>query len=54
MEITKKEVEKLIGSKVLEYQVIKTYRGYECTKIKVIAKAESKPEEIVITLKLKK
>ena len=37
MEITKKEVEELIGDKVLTYKVIKSYRGYKVTKVRVVA-----------------
>jgi len=51
MEITKKEVEKLIGDKVLTYKVTKTYRGYTCTKVKIVATKIKDSQEITITLK---
>jgi|APCry1669188970_1035186.scaffolds.fasta_scaffold549200_2 hypothetical protein len=54
MEITKKEVEDLIGSEVLTYKVMKSYRGYKVTKLKVVAIKAKDLKEITITLKLNK
>jgi hypothetical protein len=51
MEITKEEVEKLIGSEVLTYRVTKSYRGYKVTKLKVVAIKAKDSKEITITLK---
>ena len=51
MEITKKQVEELIGSEVLKYKVTKTYRGYKVTKVKVVAIRTKDTKEITITLK---
>jgi len=53
MEVTKKEVEQLLGRKVLSYRVIKSYRGYKVSKIKIIAIPEQDSKEITITLKPK-
>jgi hypothetical protein len=51
MDITKEEVEKLIGSEVLTYKVTKSYRGYKVTKVKVIAVKAKDSKEITITIK---
>jgi len=51
MEITKKEVEKLIGGKVLTYKVTRSYTGYKCTKLKVVAVKASDLKEITVTIK---
>ena len=51
MEITKKEVEELIGDKVLTYKVTKSYRGYKVTKVKVVAIKAKDSKEVTITLK---
>ena len=51
MEITKKEVEELIGDKVLTYKVVKSYRGYKVTKVKVVAIKAKDSKEVTITLK---
>ena len=51
MEITKKEVEKLIGDEVLTYKVTKSYRGYRVTKIKIVAVKAKDSKEITITIK---
>lgn len=54
MEITRKEVEELIGDKVLTYRVTKSYQGYKVTKVKVVAIKAKDSKEITITLKLNK
>ena len=51
MEITKKEVEELIGDKVLTYKVVKSYRGYKVTKVRVVAIKAKDSKEVTITLK---
>lgn len=51
MDITKEEVEKLIGSEVLTYKVTKSYRGYKVTKVKVVAVKAKDSKEITITIK---
>ena len=51
MNITKEEVEKLIGDKILTYKVTKSYRGYKVTKVKVVAVKAKDSKEITITLK---
>jgi hypothetical protein len=51
MEITKEEVEKLIGDEVLTYKVTKSYQGYKVTKVKVVAIKAKDSKEIIITLK---
>lgn len=51
MEITKEEVEKLIGDKILTYKVTKSYRGYKVTKVKVVAVKAKDSKEVTITLK---
>jgi ABC-type oligopeptide transport system substrate-binding subunit len=51
MEITKKEVEELIGDKVLTYKVTKSYRGYKVVKVKVVAVKATDSKEVTITLK---
>jgi hypothetical protein len=51
MEITKKDVEELIGDKVLTYKVTKSYRGYNCTKVKIVAIKAKDSKEVTITLK---
>lgn len=54
MEITKEEVEKLIGGEVLTYKVTKSYRGYKVAKVKVVAVKAKDSKEITITIKPKK
>lgn len=54
MEITKKEVEELIGDKVLTYKVTKSYRGFKVSKLKIVAIKERDSKEITVTLKPKK
>jgi hypothetical protein len=54
MEITKKEVEELVGDKVLTYKVTKSYRGYKVVKVKVVAVKATDSKEVIITLKLNK
>jgi hypothetical protein len=51
MEITKKEVEELIGDEVLTYKVTKSYRGYKVIKVKVVAIKAKDSKEVTITLK---
>ena len=51
---TKKEVEELIGDKVLTYKVVKSYRGYKVTKVRVVAIKAKDSKEVTITLKLNK
>jgi hypothetical protein len=51
MEITKKEVEELIGAEVLTYKVTKNYRSYKVIQVKVIAIKAKDSKEITITLK---
>ena len=51
MEITKKEVEELIGDKVLTYKVTKSYRGCKVTKVKVVAIKAKDSKEVTITFK---
>ena len=51
MEITKKEVEELIGDKVSTYKVVKSYRGYKVTKVRVVAIKAKDSKEVTITLK---
>lgn len=51
MDITKEEVEKLIGDKILTYKVTKSYRGYKVAKVKVVAVKAKDSKEITITLK---
>lgn len=50
MEITKKEVEQLLGQKVLSFKITKVYRGYRVVKIKIVAIKESDSKETIITL----
>ena len=50
MEITKKEVEQLLGQKVLSFKVTKVYRGYRVAKIKIVAVKEKDSKEAIITL----
>ena len=54
MELTKKEVENLIGKKVISYKVTKSYRGYKVSKLKIVAIPEQETKEVTITLKLLK
>jgi len=51
MDITKEEVEKLIGGEILTYKITKSYRGYKVTKVKVIAVKAKDSKEITITIK---
>lgn len=51
MEITKEEVEKLIGDEILTYKVTKSYRGYKVNKVKVVAIKAKDSKEVTITLK---
>ena len=51
MEITKEEVEKLIGDKILTYKVTKSYQGYKVTKVKVVAVKAKDSKEVTITIK---
>lgn len=51
MEITKKEVEELIGDEILTYKVTKSYRGYKVIKLKVVAIKAKDSKEVTITLK---
>jgi len=53
MEITKKEVEELIGDEILTYKVTKSYRGYKVIKVRIIAIKAKDSKEIIITLKPK-
>ena len=51
MEITKKEVEELIGDEVLTYKVTKRYKGYKVIQVKVVAIKARDSKEVTITLK---
>jgi hypothetical protein len=53
MEITKKEVEELIGDEILTYKVTKSYRGYKVIKVRIVAIKAKDSKEITITLKPK-
>jgi hypothetical protein len=51
MEITKKEVEELIGDEILAYKVTKRYKGYKVIQVKVVAVKAKDSKEVIITLK---
>lgn len=51
MELTKREVEKLVGEEILTYKVTKSYRGYKVVEVKVIAIKAKDSKEITITIK---
>lgn len=54
MEITKKEVEKLIGREVVSYKVAKTYRGTKVVKLTIYAQPKKEVEYITVTIKTNK
>lgn len=51
MEITKEEIENLLGQKVKDYKVEKIYEGDNCIKIKIDATPEKVAETVKITIK---
>ena len=53
MEMTKKQVEELIGDEILTYKVTKSYRGYKVIEVRIVAIKAKDSKEITITLKPK-
>ena len=51
MELTREQIEELIGDKVSNYKVTKSYRGYKVVKLKVTATKAKDSKEITITVK---
>ena len=51
MEITKEEVEKLLGYEIVNFKVRKTYRGYKVVKLNITLVKKHDPKEITITLR---
>jgi len=51
MEITKEEVEKLLGYEIIDFKVRKTYRGYKVVKLNITAVKKHDPKEVTIILK---
>ena len=50
MEITKEEVEKLLGYEIVNFKVRKTYRGYKVVKLNITVVKKHDPKEVVITV----
>lgn len=53
MEITKKELEKLIGRKVREYKVEKVYEGDRVVKLNITAIPVVDASEVKVTIKVR-
>jgi hypothetical protein len=54
MELTKEEVEKLLGYEIVKFKITKrAYRGKKVSKITLAVQPKKEPEHITVTLKLK-
>jgi hypothetical protein len=52
MEITKEEVEKLLGYEILGFKVTKkAYRGKKVSSMTIAVRPKKEPEHIVVTIK---
>jgi hypothetical protein len=55
MEITRKEIEKILGYEVTNYRIMKrSYRGRRVSTLTLSIKPKKEPEYITVTLKLNK
>lgn len=52
MEITKKEIEKILGFKIKSYKILKkAFRGKKVSSMTVVVQLPKEPEQITITVK---
>ena len=51
MEISKKEIEKLVSCKIKDYKVEKVYEGDKVVRLNILAVPVADPREITITIK---